>query len=144
MESFSGRFNNVEGPYALLMIKKTFLLLSLCLVFFIILQGIEGMTHVALTWEYPAPPIIVVMINLILQGGAIFLISFLILRKKKYKYDKKYWISSLLIVLTIHAMSNTNFSYSHNFAAHSIYIVVMLLVGLFSIFLSTRVRTEKR
>lgn len=118
------------------------MLLSVCLALFIILQGIEGMIHVALTREYPSTPIITILINLILQGGAIFLISFLIIRKKKY--DKRYWVSSLLIVLMIHVMGNTNLSYSHNFTVHSIYIIVTLFVGLFSIFLSTRVRTEKR
>lgn len=139
-------------------IKRTLILLSICFVLFIIFKGIDimiltaltsynltsllieyGGTHIIATTEVP---FIVQFIILILQGMVIFLASFLIIRKKKY--DMRYWVPALLMVLMIHTMMNPNFYYAQNFMMYSIYVILAILVGLLSIYLSTKIRTEKR
>ena len=144
------------------------MLLSVCFVLFIILKLIDLMIYIALTQKHLtlfiaeyvedsnvatieelnalygqfSTPFIAQLINLISQGLVIFFISFLIIRKKKY--DKKYWVPSLLIVLMIHTTGNPNFYYAQNFIMYSLYIIFAMLIGIFSIYLSTKIRTEKR
>jgi len=124
------------------MLRRTVMLLSVCIVLFVVLQFTDRMVYIALTQEHPLPPVIAGLISLILQGTAIFLVSFLIIRKKKY--DKRYWIPSLLIVLMIHSTSNPGSYHDHSSAMYSLYIVLTLLTGIFSIFLSTRLRAGRR
>lgn len=144
------------------------MLLSVCFVLFIILKSINLMIYLALTQknvtlfvtEYVkdsnvttieelnsfygqfSTSFIAKLITLIFQGVVIFFISFLIIRKKKY--EKKYWVPSLLIILMIHNTGNPNFYYAQNFVTYSLYIIFAMLIGIFSIYLSTKVRTEKR
>jgi hypothetical protein len=125
-----------------LMIRRSGLLLSVCLALFVALQFTDRMVYAAFTQERPLPPVITGLINLLLQGGVIFIFSFLIIRKKKY--DRRYWIPSLLIVLMIDSLGNPNFHYSYGPTLYPLYIISSLLIGIASMFLSTRVRTRSR
>lgn len=140
--------------------KKTIILLSVCIVLFIFLRIIDIAVYTVITkehfllffteyvqthkiktledmdyiYEQYSAPSTAKITTLILQGAAIFLISFLIERKKKY--NRKYWVPSILMVLLINSISNSNFHYTPNAGIYLLYIISSILIGIVSIYLS--------
>lgn len=149
-------------------LKSAILLLSVCFFFYLLLELIDIMVYGALAqktfisfvtehlkyydsatsaelssrYEQPSSLLIARFITLVHQGAAIFVISFLIIRKKKY--DKRYWIPALLIVLIAHNIGNPRFYYAHDFLMYSLSVIAAIPIGIFSIYLSTKIRTSKR
>jgi len=140
--------------------KKTIILLSVCIVLFIFLRITDIAVYTVITkehfllffteymqthkittleninsvYEQYSAPFTAKLTTLILQGAATFIISFLIDRNKKY--NRKYWVSSILLVLLINSISNSNFHYTPSAGIYLLYIIFSILIGIVSIYLS--------
>jgi hypothetical protein len=86
-------------------------------------------------------PLTARLLDILIQGGVLFMVGFLIDKRRVYK--RTYWIVALLLTQLEHSLTSSNLSLTTNTEERVITICGALIVGLIAIFLSIKI-AEKR